>query len=247
MRQPAHFKTFALLLLLLPLAAAPQHRRHWSARATVLCATSPAMRRPARRLRINAHGPVSVQAGTASSISYTVRVSVRARTEAEARRVMQRYNVRVNSAGRMGGPDRARRSGDFHRHGQSAPRWITWWSPPPMARWMPMASKARSKSIPAPANSPSTASAAIANSITGGGDIKVGAVGGALHCSTGAGKIQRRHGARSRRNWKPSAAISSPTDVGGAVRAETGGGGIRHRKSWRRRDRRHRRRPDRRR
>ena len=52
-----------------------------------------------RRLRINAHGPVSVQAGAGESITYTVHLSVRARTEAEARSVMQRYNVRVTPQG----------------------------------------------------------------------------------------------------------------------------------------------------
>src|SRR5215831_4379161 len=46
--------------------------------------------RPAtNRLRINAHGPVTLQAGTGADISYTVRLSVRARTEAEARQVLQ--------------------------------------------------------------------------------------------------------------------------------------------------------------
>src|SRR2546423_137722 len=44
---------------------------------------------PARhRLRINAHGPVTLQAGTGSTLTYTVRVSVRARSEAEASRVL---------------------------------------------------------------------------------------------------------------------------------------------------------------
>src|ERR1017187_5788914 len=52
-----------------------------------------------RRLRINAHGPVSVQAGAANSITYTVHLSVRARTEAEARNVIERYNVRVTPQG----------------------------------------------------------------------------------------------------------------------------------------------------
>src|SRR4051794_12875927 len=52
-----------------------------------------------RRLRVNAHGPVKVQAGVANTLSYTVRVSVRARSEAEARDVIERYAVRVNPQG----------------------------------------------------------------------------------------------------------------------------------------------------
>src|SRR5581483_5515808 len=53
----------------------------------------------ARRLRINAHGPVKVEAGATNSVSYTVRVSVRARSEAEARDAMERYGVRVTPQG----------------------------------------------------------------------------------------------------------------------------------------------------
>ena len=36
-----------------------------------------------QRLRVNAHGPVTFQGGTASRLQYTVRVSVTARTEAQ--------------------------------------------------------------------------------------------------------------------------------------------------------------------
>src|SRR4051812_3102871 len=64
----------------------------------------------AKRLRINAHGPVTLQAGTGTSLTYSVRVSVRARTEAEARRVLSHYAVKLETiAGRAvltapGGP-----------------------------------------------------------------------------------------------------------------------------------------------
>src|SRR5438046_1395986 len=55
---------------------------------------------PARkRLRINAHGPVTLQAGTGSTLTYTVRVTVRARSEAEASRVLKRYEVRLDIVG----------------------------------------------------------------------------------------------------------------------------------------------------
>ena len=109
MRQSAHFKASALLLLL-PLAVVPQQTgmsregmsREGMAREGMLregdhfvrefSGSAPA----ARRLRVNAHGPVTVQANTANNITFTVRVSVRARTEAEARGVMQRYTVRLD-------------------------------------------------------------------------------------------------------------------------------------------------------
>ena len=40
----------------------------------------------ASRLRVNAHGPVTLEGGVAKDLSYTIRLSVNARTEAEARR-----------------------------------------------------------------------------------------------------------------------------------------------------------------
>src|SRR3982751_6165752 len=97
MRQSAHFKASALLLLL-PFGAVPQQAgmlREGDHFVREFSGNVPAARRP----RVNAHGPVSVQANAANNVSYTVRISVRARTEAEARNVMQRYNVRVTSQG----------------------------------------------------------------------------------------------------------------------------------------------------
>src|ERR1035441_10724542 len=97
MHRPADFKTVAILLLL-PLAAVPQPSglvREGDRFARDFQGTAPA----GRSLRINAHGPVSVQAGAGNSITYTVHLSVRARTEAEARNVIERYNVRVTPQG----------------------------------------------------------------------------------------------------------------------------------------------------
>src|SRR5215471_9374975 len=93
MRRPEDFKTLAILLML-PLAATTQQTgivREGDRYVRDFNGSVPA----ARRLRINAHGPVTVQAGATNRISYTVHLSVRARTEAEARVVMQRYSVRV--------------------------------------------------------------------------------------------------------------------------------------------------------
>src|ERR1039457_2129290 len=97
MHRPVDFKTIAILLVL-PLVAVPQPTglvREGDRFVRDFHGDAPA----GRRLRINAHGPVSVQAGAANSISYTVRLSVRARTEAEARHVIERYNVRVTPQG----------------------------------------------------------------------------------------------------------------------------------------------------
>src|ERR1039457_2145318 len=97
MRRSVHFRAHAILLLL-PLVAVPQPAglAHEGDRfVRDFSGNVPA----GRRLRINAHGPVSVQAGAANHIAYTVHLSVRARSEAEARIVMQRYNVRLTPQG----------------------------------------------------------------------------------------------------------------------------------------------------
>ena len=125
MRRPEDFRILAVLLLL-PLGGLVATEPALSARATGSCATSTAACRRPRRLRINAHGPVTVQAGAANRISYTVHLSVRARTEAEARVVMQRYSVRVAPQGEWVVLHRARRSGDLDSHGEDAAPGPAW-------------------------------------------------------------------------------------------------------------------------
>src|ERR1043166_2376306 len=51
------------------------------------------------RLRINTHGPVTLEAGTSNQFTYTVKVAVSARSEAEARRVIQQYAIRIERQG----------------------------------------------------------------------------------------------------------------------------------------------------
>src|SRR6185369_5398761 len=63
----------------------------------VIYGTAPA----GSRLRVNAHGPVSLEGGTSPTLQYVVKVSISARTEAEARRWLQSYAVRVTSQGSM--------------------------------------------------------------------------------------------------------------------------------------------------
>src|SRR5947199_8961430 len=101
MRRSEHFKALLnslTILLLLPIVAVPQPGgmvRQGNSYVRDFYGVAQAT----KRLRINAHGPVTLQGGAANNISYSVRLSVQARTEAEARTVMQRYNVRVNSQG----------------------------------------------------------------------------------------------------------------------------------------------------
>ena len=222
MRRPADFKTLAILFLL-PLAAAPQQSgvvREGDRFARDFSGNAPA----GRRLRINAHGPVSVQAGVASNISYTVHVSVRARTEVEARSVMQHYNVRVTPQG----------------------EWVVLTAPGGPVISTVTVKAPRLEQVVVSTSDGAVEAGGIEGSldvdsgagelsadriggdcrlVTGGGDIRVGTVGGGLHCSSGAGKIQ----VGTVRGAAVLATIGgdiTAADVGGTVRAETGGGSI---------------------
>src|SRR6185436_11561231 len=53
----------------------------------------------ASRLRINTNGPVTIEGGVSREFTYTVKVSVTARTAAEAQRVFQRYAVKTERQG----------------------------------------------------------------------------------------------------------------------------------------------------
>src|SRR5450631_1260599 len=186
MRRPVDSKTLAILLLL-PLAAVPQQTgivREGDRFVRDFSGSAPA----GRRLRINAHGPVSVQAGAANSISYTVHLSVRARSEAEARNVMQRYNVRVTPQG----------------------EWVVLTAPGGPVISTVTVKTPRLEQVVVSTSDGAVDASGIEGSldvdtragelsadrvggecrlVTGGGDIRVGTVGGGLRCSTGAGAI----------------------------------------------------------
>ena len=226
MRRSEHFRATAILLLL-PLGAVPQTApqpngivREGDRFVRDFYGVAPA----GQRLRINAHGPVTVQGTADNNISYSVRLSVRARTEAEARSVMQRYNVRVNPQG----------------------EWVVLTAPGgPVISTVTVKAPRRQHVVV------STSDGAVdakdfegsldvdtgagelmvdrvggdCKLVTGGGDIRVGTVGSALRCSTGAGKIQVGT-VRGAVIMETVGGDISAADIGGTVRAETGGGGI---------------------
>ena len=222
MRRPVDFKTLAILLLL-PGVAVPQPSgivREGDRFVRDFHGIAPL----GRRLRINAHGPVSVHAGVANSISYTVHLSVRARTEAEARSVMQRYNVRVSP-----------------RDG-----WVVLTAPGGPVISTVSVKAPRLDSLVVSTSDGAVDAGGIEGSlevdtgageltvdriggdcrlVTGGGDIRVRAVGGELRCSSGAGKIQVGT-VRGSAVLETVGGDITAEDVGGTVRAETGGGGI---------------------
>src|SRR5258708_28986704 len=222
MHRPVDFKIFAILLLL-PVAVLPQQSglvRQGDRFVRDFSGSAPA----GRRLRINAHGPVSVQAGNGRNISYTVHLSVRARTEAEARSVMQRYNVRVTPQG----------------------EWVVLTAPGGPVISAVTVRAPRLDYVVVSTSDGGVDAGGIEGSlevdtgageltadriggdcrlVTGGGDIRVGTVGGALRCSSGAGKIRvgTVHGGAELETVGGEIAA---TDGGGTVNAETGGGGI---------------------
>jgi DUF4097 and DUF4098 domain-containing protein YvlB len=222
MRQSAHFKVSALLLLL-PFAAVPQQPgmlREGDHFVREFSGTAPA----ARRLRVNAHGPVSVQAGSASNISFSVRVSVRARTEVEARNVMQRYNVRLSSQG----------------------EWVVLTAPGgPIISTVTVKTPRLEQVVVSTSDGGVEASGVDGTLdvdtgagdltidriggdcklVTGGGDVKVGSIGGGLRCSTGAGRVQVGS-VRGGAILETFGGDISANEIGGILRAETGGGGI---------------------
>ncbi|HXK00942.1 MAG TPA: hypothetical protein VMS37_00990 [Verrucomicrobiae bacterium] len=221
MRLSAHSRKGALLLLPLLALAQPLglHRKGelWEKDFYGVAPLT-------RRIRVNAHGPVTLEAGISTNISYTVRVSVRARTESEARSVMQRYLVR------------AERIGDTTV--------ITAPSGPVVSTVIVKAPRVDAAAI-------STSDGAIEasgvdgnlNADTGGGelvidrirgdcklttqggDVRVGTIGGGLRCSTGAGKITAGV-IKGEAVMETVGGDISATEIKGPVRAQTGGGGI---------------------
>jgi DUF4097 and DUF4098 domain-containing protein YvlB len=175
------------------------------------------------RLRVNAHGPVTFQGGAANSLQYTVRVSVVARTEAQAQRVLERYSVRV---GPVGG-------------------WTVLTAPggPVISRvtvQAPLLSAVEISTSDGPVeaagvNGPLTVDTGAGELsvdrirgecklVTGGGDILVGQVG-SLHCSSGAGKITVGTVVGDAVMETVGGDIVA-NDIGASVRAETGAGGV---------------------
>jgi len=221
MRLSAHSRKGALLLLPLLALAQPLglHRKGelWEKDFYGVAPLT-------RRIRVNAHGPVTLEAGISSNISYTIRVSVRARTESEARSVMQRYLVR------------AERIGDTTV--------ITAPNGPVVSTVIVKAPRVDAAAI-------STSDGAIEasgvdgnlNADTGGGelvidrirgdcklttqggDVRVGTIGGGLRCSTGAGKITAGV-IKGEAVMETVGGDISATEIKGPVRAQTGGGGI---------------------
>jgi DUF4097 and DUF4098 domain-containing protein YvlB len=220
-RSPAHrCLTVAALCLFLPAAIAQQFTCKDGRCERILNGTAPA----SPRLRVDAHGPVTLVSGVSQNLTFTVKVTVNARNEAEARRILLPYVVRVQSDGVWT---------VLTAPGGAILTDVTVRAPALEAAAIETSDGAVQAIGIAGPLTVDTGAGAIAvdriggdcNLMTGGGRIDVGQVGGSLKCSTGAGPIavSSVHG---------SAILTTDGgdilahEAGAMVHAETRGGGV---------------------
>jgi DUF4097 and DUF4098 domain-containing protein YvlB len=208
-------------LALLPLGAAqPNIIRENGKLVAVFYGAVPAV----PRLHINSHGPVTVEGGISKDFTYSVKVALNARTEAEARRVLRTYAVRADVQG----------------------QWLVITAPGGAAMPVMNVKTPRLQALTITTSDGVVNAAGVDGNldvdtgggelfadhirgdcrlITGAGDVRVGEIGGTLRVSTGGGKIQVRsvHGEAT---LETNGGDVSLDKSGGPVRAETGGGGV---------------------
>jgi DUF4097 and DUF4098 domain-containing protein YvlB len=176
------------------------------------------------RLRVNAHGPVTLVGGVSQNLSFTVKVTVNARSEAEARRLLQPYGVRVQSDGVWT---------VLTAPGGAIMTDVTVRAPLVEAAAISTTDGAvQVTGISGPVSVDTGAGAIAVDRIggdcelmTGGGRIDAGQIGGSLKCSTGAGPIAVS-------SVRGSAILTTyggdilAHEAGGTVQAETRGGAV---------------------
>jgi DUF4097 and DUF4098 domain-containing protein YvlB len=176
------------------------------------------------RLRVQANGPVNIEGGAAKTISYTIKLTVNMRSEAEARRALQAYAVRVSQQGPwtvLNAPGGAVMTAVTIKAPKLAAAVVSTTEGPIGATGIDGALEI------------DTRAGAInvdrvlgdCKVLTGGGDIQVGQVGGTLRCSTGAGKIAvQKVGGEAVLETVGGDIVAH--NAGGTVHAQTGGGGV---------------------
>lgn len=186
-----------------------------------LTGTAPA----AARLRVNCHGPVHLEGGAASEIAYSVKLSVRARNEAAARRLLGRFGVRTM------------RSGDWSvvtTEGGPVTSILTLQAPRLEAAVISTAEGGvEANGIDGALTADSGAGELKCDRVrgdcrlmTGGGDILVGEAGARLRAATGGGRIAVKS-VRGEAALETAGGDIEVGDAGATVRADTAGGSIR--------------------
>ena len=211
----------AILTVAAPVHAGQALTHEQKGWARVITGTAPA----AARLRINAHGSVTLDAGNSKELSYSVKVTVDTRSEAEARRVLARYMVRVEKQGLwsvMTVPGGAAVSSVSVK----APRLA-------VVVISTSDGAVQANGVDGPLDVDSGAGglsvdriAGECKLVTGGGGIQVGRVGGPLRCSTGAGHITVKS-VLGEAVLETQGGDIVAGEVRGPLRAETGGGDVR--------------------
>jgi DUF4097 and DUF4098 domain-containing protein YvlB len=176
------------------------------------------------RLRVNGHGPVTLTAGVGREIGYTVKVSVMARTEAEARRMLDRESIHAEVHGDsaiLTTPGGAAMSTTVVRAPHLA-----------LASISTTNGAVEVRGVDGSLDVDSGAGALTCDRvrgdcklITGGGDIRVGEVGGQLRCGTGGGHITVKS-VGGRATLQTSGGDIEATYAGGPLTAETGAGEV---------------------
>jgi hypothetical protein len=221
MRRSGLFSARVALALLPVMALAQQElTRQGDLWVRTFSGTAPA----APRLRVNAHGPVTLEGGVSPNLSYQVKVSVKTPTAAEARRILERHAVRLAPQGDWlvltvpGGPFLTAVS-------VKAPRLTA-------AAVSTSDGAVDVRGIDGALLVDSGGGELYVDRVrgdcklsTGGGDVRVGQVDGSLECSSGAGRITVGT-VRGEAVLTSEGGDIAATEVGGPVRAQTLGGGI---------------------
>jgi len=225
MRLWAHSNALAVVVLALggqPDAAAPQPKlaRDGDRWVKVITGQAPA----GQRLRINAHGPVTFQGGSAGHLEYTVRVSVMTRTESQAQKVLQQYAIRVSPVG-----------GWTVLTAPGGPVVSAMIVKGPWLKAVEISTSdgpVEAAAVGGPLTVDTGAGEVSCDRIrgdcklvTGGGDIRVGSVSGNLRCSTGAGRINVAT-VLGEAVMETVGGDIVANDIGGSVTAQTGAGGV---------------------
>jgi hypothetical protein len=178
----------------------------------------------ARRVRVNAHGPVALEGGVSQDLSYQVKVSVKASTGAEALRILDGYAVRLAPQGDWqvltapGGPFLTAVS-------VKAPRLAA-------AAVSTSDGAVDVRGVDGELVVDTGGGELLVDRVggncklsTGGGDVRVGQVDGSLECASGAGGIIVGT-VRGEAVLSTEGGDIVATEVGGPVRAQTRAGGI---------------------
>ncbi len=177
------------------------------------------------RLRVNASGPVTLEAGSSKDLTYTATVSVWARNEGDARRLLEQYTVRMFSQGDWSvlavpmGPLAS--SLDVHAPKLSAASIYTFDGA--------VEARGVDGSLDIESGGGPIAVDRIAGDCglrTGGGFVRAGAVGGALRVITGVGPVNVAsvNGEAVLQTMGGDIVVGN---AGASVYAETGAGAVR--------------------